>query len=452
MLYVAIPFHRNERAAGVARLAKPLTEVDEAISRLRRLVLLASALGLVAAVFMSSLAAHWLSRTVRTLTAAARRMAGGDLDTRTRATGQDEVAELGRTLDQLAASLKSALGDLRAERDRMGRVLDGMREGVLLLDRDTRVQLANPALREMLLLGPDVTGRTPLELARNAELKRILDAAVTSAEPASGEVEFGELKPRRLLVHAVRLPDEPGGLLVVFVDVTDLRRLESLRRDFVANVSHELRTPVAAVRSAAETLRRAIETRPEAAGEFIEIIERNAERLHRLVEDLLDLSRIEAREFRLNLETVDVRSIAGHVTSLLQPNAERRRMHIRIDVPEEARPVRADRRALEQVLSNLVDNAVKYGREQGTVIVRAESQASTVRILVEDDGPGVEAQHLPRLFERFYRVDAGRSRELGGTGLGLSIVKHLVEAMGGSVAVVSAPGKGSSFSFMLPGV
>jgi two-component system, OmpR family, phosphate regulon sensor histidine kinase PhoR len=450
MLYVAVPFSHEGRPAGVARLAKPLTQVDEAIATTRRLVLLGSGLALLVAVVMSSLAAHLLSRNVRALTKTARKMAGGDLQARTRAEGEDELAELGRTLDQLAESLESALGDLRAERDRLGRVLNGMGEGVLLLDRAGRVLLANPALREMLLLGGDIVGKTALEIARNAELKRILDTAEKSGEPVSGEVELVALKPRRLLVHAARLPDESGGVLAVFVDVTDLRRLESLRRDFVANVSHELRTPVASVRSAAETLRRAAEKRPEAAGEFIEIIERNAERLHRLIEDLLDLSRVEAREFRLSLEPIDVRSVAAHVISLLAPAAERRRIDVDLEIPEGIKPLWADRRALEQVLSNLVDNAVKYGAERGRVTLRAESQDGGVRVTVEDDGPGVEPQHLPRLFERFYRVDAGRSRELGGTGLGLSIVKHLVEAMEGSVGVESAPGKGSRFSFTIP--
>jgi two-component system phosphate regulon sensor histidine kinase PhoR len=332
----------------------------------------------------------------------------------------------------------------------MGRVLDGMREGVLLLDAENLVQLANPALREMLLLDRDILGRTQLEVVRNAELKRILDAARASGAPASGEIEVGDLKPRRLLVHAIGLPDDIGGVLVVFVDVTDLRRLESMRRDFVANVSHELRTPITSVRSAAETLRVAIESGPEAAATFVGMIERNAERLHRLVEDLLDLSRIESREFRLTLETVELHTVADHVVTLLTPNADRKRMRLIVDIPAETAPVRAARRALEQVLSNLVDNAVKYGLENGTVTLRAVSEARTVRISVEDDGPGVEAKHLPRLFERFYRVDAGRSREVGGTGLGLSIVKHLVEAMAGTVGVESTPGKGSRFSVTLP--
>jgi two-component system phosphate regulon sensor histidine kinase PhoR len=451
MLYVAVPFHRDGIVVGFARIARPLTEVDMAIGQVRRTIFFASALTLLVAIVFSSIAAHRISKTVLVLTDAARRMAAGDLAVRTRAEGSDEVAELGRALDHLAESLQTALEDLRAERDRMGRVLDSMREGVLLLDSENRVQLANPALREMLLLDRDIVGKTQLEIVRNAELKRILDTARDGGAPASGEIEVGDLKPRRLLVHAIGLPDdEASGVLAVFVDVTELRRLESMRRDFVGNVSHELRTPITAVRSAAETLRVALESGPQASATFVDIIERNAERLHRLVEDLLDLSRIESREFRLNLETVDLQPVADHVVTLLRPNAERKRMRLVVDIHPGTPPARAARRALEQVLSNLVDNAVKYGLEGGSVTLRAQSEASAVRVSIEDDGPGVEAKHLPRLFERFYRVDAGRSREVGGTGLGLSIVKHLVEAMGGTVGVESTPGKGSRFSVTLP--
>jgi len=450
MMYVAVPFRRASGVVGFARIARPLTEVDTAIGQVRRTIFFASGLTLLVAIVFSSVAAHRISRTLLELTDAARRMAAGDLTLRTRAVGTDEVAELGRALDQLAASLQTALQELRAERDRMSRVLDGMREGVLLLDSENRVQLANPALREMLLLDRDIAGKTQLEVVRNAELKRILDEAQASGAPEAGEIEVGDLKPRRLLVHAIGLPDGNGGVLAVFVDVTDLRRLESLRRDFVGNVSHELRTPITAVRSAAETLRLALDSGPEASATFVDIIERNAERLHRLVEDLLDLSRIESREFRLTLETVNLREVADHVVTFLQPNAEGKRMRLIVDIPEATAPARAARRALEQVLSNLVDNAVKYGLENGSVTLRAVIEGSSVRISVEDDGPGVEAKHLPRLFERFYRVDAGRSRAVGGTGLGLSIVKHLVEAMGGTVGVESTPGKGSRFSVTLP--
>ncbi len=453
MLYAAVPFSRGgSGVAGTVRAAMPLTAVDEAISHGHRLVLVATGLALVLALLLTSLASHWMSKTVRALTGTARRMADGDLGARVGAEGDDEIAQLGRALDQLASGLQEALGSLRTERDLMGRVLQNMREGILLVDGDGRVALTNPALREMLLLSADAVGKTPLEVIRNAALKQILEDAATAPEPISSELELGDVKPRRLLVHAAALAGDAGSILVVFVDVTDLRRLETLRRDFVANASHELRTPVASLRSAAETLRRALEAQPEAASEFVAMIERNTERLHRLIEDLLDLSRIESREFKLRQEPVQVAQVVRPMLTFFQERASAKQMRLSTAIAEESLTVQTDRRALEQVLTNLVDNAVKYCSPGASVVVRAAAEGSALRVSVEDSGPGIEGKHLSRLFERFYRVDAGRSRDLGGTGLGLSIVKHLVEAMGGSVSVQSAVGKGTTFIVLLPQV
>ncbi|MBN1774545.1 MAG: HAMP domain-containing protein [Deltaproteobacteria bacterium] len=451
MMYVAAPFPADAAPpVGVVRLAVPLTAVDDALARMRWLLALGALLALVVAVALSGLAAHWAGRNVRSATAVARKLAAGDLSVRTRSTEQDEVGELARALDGLAESLSTTLGTLRSERDLLQGVLQGMTEGVLLIDAHGRIVLLNAALRQSLLLDADLAGKLLLEALRHAELRELLEAARRSPTPTAGEIEVEGLKPRRFLVHASRVPGEAGGLLAVFVDVTDLRRLETIRKDFVANVSHELRTPVAAVRSAAETLRGALERDPAAAGRFTDIIERNAERLQRLVEDLLDLSRIESREYRPSLEPLDIVPVVQHVLGLHRERAEAKRLRLEAELPAALPAARADRRALEQVLSNLVDNAVKYCPAGAAVAVRAAVEGDRLRLAVEDTGPGIEAQHLPRLFERFYRVDTGRSRELGGTGLGLSIVKHLVEAMGGTVGVDSTPGKGTTFRFTLP--
>ncbi|MBI5485807.1 MAG: HAMP domain-containing protein [Deltaproteobacteria bacterium] len=451
MMYVAIAVAAADTGAGgTIRLAVPLTTVDDAVNRLHWLLAFASLLALGAAVAFSAVAASWAARGVRRVTATARKMAGGDLAARTHAGGRDEADELGRVIDGLAEGLSRSMAELRDERDLLQGVLQGMREGVLLLDRDARIVLVNPALRESLLLDADVVGKLLLEGIRHAGLRDLIDAARKSGEPASGEIESAGLKPRRLLVHVSTLPTDSGGLLAVFVDVTDLRRLETIRRDFVANVSHELRTPVAAVRSAGETLRGALERDPAAAARFVEIIERNAERLQRLIEDLLDLSRIESQTYRPDLVSLDLGTVARHVLGLFRERAEARNLALALDLPADLPHVRADRRALEQVLTNLVDNAVKYCPPATSVTVRAALDGDKVRIDVADTGSGIEARHLARLFERFYRVDAGRSRELGGTGLGLSIVKHLVEAMGGSVSVESAPGRGTTFRCVLP--
>jgi two-component system phosphate regulon sensor histidine kinase PhoR len=234
----------------------------------------------------------------------------------------------------------------------------------------------------------------------------------------------------------------------VFVDVTHLRRLETLRRDFVANASHELRTPVAAISSAAETLESAVDSDPAAARDFVQMILRNAERLRNLVDDLLDLSRIESQDFALQLETMDAEGIAGPVLDLFRERASKKQIQLTSEFAPGSQML-ADRRGLEHVITNLIDNAVKYCPRGSTVAVRAHRDEGSVRIEVQDDGPGIEAEHLPRLFERFYRVDPGRSRELGGTGLGLSIVKHLVEAMRGTITVESEVGRGTRFTVRL---
>jgi two-component system phosphate regulon sensor histidine kinase PhoR len=418
----------------------PLTEVDRAVYELRKTLGIASLLALAVAVLLSSVAAQLTSRTLRHITGAARRMAGGDLATRTRAAGHDEIAALGQALDQLAESLSGSLGELRSERDLLGGILSGMQEGVLVADGAGHIVLINPALRAMLVLQQEATGKSVLQTIRNAELNALLERARQGPTPPV-EIELAGLKPRRVLAHAAALTGAPGTLLAVFVDVTELRRLESMRREFVANASHELRTPVAAVRSAAETLRSAMDDRV-AASRFLEIIERNARRLESLVEDLLELSRIESREYRLTLEPVELPSAVSHVLSLY--------IMLSTELASGLPPVRADRRALEQVCVNLIDNALKYCPEGARVTVRAAADGNMVRVAVEDNGPGIEHKHLPRLFERFYRVDAGRSRELGGTGLGLSIVKHLVEAMGGTVGVHSKPGDGATFTVTFP--
>lgn len=434
---------------------------------------LALGLGALVGFIVSELAVRWFDETVRPLTDAARRMHEGDLTVRARVAREQDVGQLGAAFDQLAGSLSQTVGELRSERDLVSRILDGMQEGVLLLDKDGKVALMNPALREMLLLRPDLVGQPLLEVVRHAELKELLDRARTTRIPCSGEVELGGLKPRRLLVRGTSFTqlgargkrpntedDGPhaGGMLAVFFDVTDIRRLESLRRDFVANVSHELRTPVTAILSAAETLEIALAKDPENAQRFLGIIERNAARLQRLIEDLLDLSRIESRELRLRPERFAFEPFATHLLGMFRERAEKRGISLKLEAAK-ALDIDADRRALEQVLTNLVDNAVKYCPEGSTVVLRAERAESAdgavggapgARLRVEDDGGGIEERHLPRLFERFYRVDAGRSREMGGTGLGLSIVKHLVEAMGGSIDVESKVGKGTTFDVRIP--
>jgi len=442
LLYTATPV----AGAGnmVARLSLPLAEVDEAVARLRAILIVGGLVALLAAVLLSSGAVVLLARELRHVTAIARRMSAGELDLRSRLDTHDEVGELGRTLDHLAENLSRSLHELRDERDLLGRILEAV------LDSERRILRFNGSLREMLLLDTAAVGRPAIEAVRNAELQTLVDAAIAGQEPVTGEIEVAGLRPRSLLVHATRLSGEPRCVLVVLFDVTEVRRLETVRKDFVANVSHELRTPIAAVMSAAETLRTAARTDPAATGSFVEIIERNARRLGDLVQDLLDLSRIESKEFRLATDSFDLSSVVARTLEFHEERATHKRMRMSAALPPQLPAIRGDATALERVLSNLIDNAVKYCPEGAAIVVTAEDLGGKLCVTVSDDGPGIEARHLPRLFERFYRCDPGRSRAMGGTGLGLSIVKHLVEAMGGSVQVESTPGQGARFSFTVP--
>lgn len=448
LLYSATPIPGTGNM--VARLSVPLAEVDHAVARLRATLIAGGLVALLAAVLMASGAVVLLSRALRHVTVTARRMSAGELDLRSRLDTRDEIGDLGRALDHLAENLSRSLHELRDDRDLLGRILEAMREGVLVLDSERRILRFNGSLREMLLLDTGAVGRPAIEVVRNAELQILVDAAIAGQEPVTGEIEVAGLRPRHLLVHATRLSGEPRAVLVVLFDVTEVRRLETVRKDFVANVSHELRTPIAAVMSAAETLRTAARTDPAAAGSFVEIIERNARRLGDLVQDLLDLSRIESKEFRLASDTLDLAGVVARTLEFHEERATGKRMQMSAALPPALPAVRGDATALERVLSNLIDNAIKYCPEGAAIVVAAEDLGGKLRVAVSDDGPGIEARHLPRLFERFYRCDPGRSRAMGGTGLGLSIVKHLVEAMGGTVQVESIPGQGARFSFTVP--
>jgi len=274
--------------------------------------------------------------------------------------------------------------------------------------------------------------RPPEPVAENlGELSELVARARKKADTSSGEIDVTGLKPRRLLVQIAPLLDRPRWLLLVFLDVTNIRRLESLRRDFVANVSHELRTPVSAIRSAAETLQGGALDDAKAARLFVDIIDRNGPRLQQLIEDLLDLSRIESRELKLNLESVALQELVEHGAHLLGEKAEKKQHQLVMRLPADLPRVQADRRAVEQILANLIDNAIKYCPPGAKITARGQVIDEMVEISIEDTGPGIEQRHLARLFERFYRVDPGRSRDMGGTGLGLSIVKLVAEALGG---------------------
>lgn len=446
-LYVAVPVASSP--VRVVRLAQSLVPIDTAVGRAQSLMWVGTIFALVVAALLSSAGAHFVSKSIRTLRTTAVAMLD-DLSVRTRIRSGDEVGALAEALDRLADSLHRTVQNLASERDRLAGILETMAEGVLLTDPNGRIVLANSSLRSMVAASGQLIGKEPIEAIRNDELAELINTVAKRQRPATGEVDLIGMVPRRVLVRAAPLTVKGNyGVVAVLSDVTELRRLESLRRDFVANVSHELRTPIAAIRAAAETLEGGVDDQV-AARDFVGMISRHAERLHQLVEDLLHLSRIEAQKLDLKPTVIDVAELLEHMIGLYALSASRHGIRLVAGRCPRGLTAIADRRALEQILSNLVDNAIKYASSGATVTLSAAAADGEVALAVADTGTGIAAKHLPRLFERFYRVDRGRAREVGGTGLGLSIVKHLTEALGGHVMVESLPGVGSTFSIHVP--
>jgi two-component system phosphate regulon sensor histidine kinase PhoR len=442
MLYCAITFTANERQ-GYIRVATPLAEVDSAVARLRLILVFAGLISLGLALGAGFLASRAMYGRVRELMETARAMAEGHKDLRLPIASTDEFGGLAGSINRVSEELERTLKQLAAERDLFETVIQSMDEAVLAVDAERRIIAVNRSARELLEIDIDVRGRLLLEAVRISQLADALDHALRG-ETRSIDIELesgGSL--RHVMVRATP-QGESGGAVLVMHDVTEIRRLETVRRDFVANVSHELRTPVSIIQANTETLLSGALDEPEQARRFLDAVRRNAERLGQLIADLLDISRIEAGKYRIEMRPLSMDSVARSVNKSVAEACRKRGVVFEVDVPPELR-VRADPGALEQVLVNLIENAVKYGPEGGCVELVAREQGAMVRIEVRDEGPGIAPDHRRRVFERFYRVDPGRSRNMGGTGLGLAIVKHLTEAMGGDVGVDPREPKGSVF-------
>jgi two-component system phosphate regulon sensor histidine kinase PhoR len=331
-------------------------------------------------------------------------------------------------------------------------LFNSMLEGLLLLDRNRKIYLANRAFKNLFGLKIELRGKTVMEALRVHELAELVERAEAEKQVLDYELKLPDLSERWLQVNAAVISNTAGereGTILVFHDLTRLKQLERTRQEFVANVSHELRTPLSLIKGYVETLLDGARNNPEVAERFLKIIERNTQRLDLLIQDLLTISALESERIKLNLQPVELQPLVEKIFSDLKPHAENKNVELVSQLPELTGT--ADVNRLEQVLANLVDNAIKYGRAQGHVTVGGKKlDDGKLEIFVQDDGPGIPAESLDRVFERFYRVDKARSRDQGGTGLGLSIVKHIVQAHGGEVWVKSELGKGATFFFTLP--
>jgi two-component system phosphate regulon sensor histidine kinase PhoR len=456
LLYIALPVRDGGRIVGVLRLALPLAAVTASYATLHQVMLAGGLVALIVALGIGIFVAGRVTRPVVEMQAIARRMSEGNFSVRAPTRSIDEIGTLGRSLNVMAARLREKIQDLEQEQGKVTAILDGMVEGVIAVDGHEHIMLMNERARAIFSLGAGGGERKPfLEVIRNADLHQ---AFRESREAPEGAVLRREVRvpgpvERVLQVHAVplRLAGNELGLVMVLHDVTELRRLEQVRTEFVANVSHELRTPLTAIRGYLETLLTGALEEPGNARKFLEIVFRHTERLGRLIDDLTDLSNIELGKVTLRLEPTRLGDVVESALGIIRPKAESGRVRIAAEVPAGLPTVQADRDRLAQILINLVDNAVKYTAPGGTVRVRAvEAGDRMIEIAVCDTGIGIPAADLPRVTERFYRVDKARSQELGGTGLGLAIVKHLVLAHGGELKIESEPGKGTTVRVTLP--
>jgi len=433
--------------AGVARMAVPMTRVSEAQAEARRELLVAVLVGLAISLAGGGLLARYLSRPIGELRSMAGRLTAGDLDARARVDTGDELEDLAATLNAAASGLAEQLARAEGERDRVEAVLQGMVEGVVVTDAAGRIALANTALREMFALAGPTEGRTPIEALRNPAAADVIEEAAEKREVVVREIRVSWPLVRTFSLHASGLA--AGGAVAVFHDVTALKRVDEMRRDFVANVSHELQTPLTTLAGYGEALTESAGD-PRRVAEMAEVVRRQSARMSALVRDLLNLSRLESEGFAPEREVVDIDALVREVADAWAERAAERGLALDVEI-EPGLEVRGDRRLLHQALSNLVENAVKYVPADRAVRIGARAVHDGVELLVSDTGGGIPTEDLPRIFERFYRVDKGRARSRGGTGLGLAIVKHVAEVHGGRVEVESAPGRGAKFRVILPG-
>ncbi len=447
LLYVAVPTRAPEVA--VVRVALPLTEVRHQLGTVWRLALLALAVALAVALALARAGSALVDRRVSALAEAAKRYAAGDLSAPVDTAGDDEIGVVARALDAAARELDRRMAEIARDRARLEAVLGGMEDAIVLVDAHERIELANDAARRVLGLDEAATARRVVEVVRHPDVTAIVQAALAGQSAPAAELSLPRAPDRTYLVRGTSVLGPAGrGALVVWHDVTDLKRTDQIRRDFVANVSHELRTPLTAIRGAVEALEDTTLSSEQAR--FADMIARHVRRMERLVQDLLRLARLDAGQERVQPAPCELASVVAAVRAELDPLFSRKRQRLLVQCPPEAATVLADPAGLHDILRNLVENAATYSPEATTITVAARRAEDRIVLTVADEGPGIPASDLTRVFERFFRVDRARARDSGGTGLGLAIVKHLVGLHGGAVEAANRPEGGAVFSVTLP--
>lgn len=452
MLYVASPIKEKNEVIGILRLALPLESVQRTLFVIRKTILLGLVFALGLALVLGLVVTGHTIKPINRMIQVSRKYSEGDFSRRIIQSSKDELGQLASTLNKMAQGLEDKMKEIKAQNHKLEAVFNSMVEGIIVVDEASRIISINPAIEKIFNISEkEAQGKAFLEAIRNNDISEVINIVLSTRMPYSAEISL-VLPVRRIFeVNATPIFDNDAidGCLLVTHDITELRRLETIRKDFVANVSHELKTPLTSIKGFVETLLEGALDDKENNRGFLKIIQDHAERLNSLVNDLLSLSHLELKEIKLEKEEFDLREQLEGILRGFSSQLKKKNIEIKDELPQ-GLLVKADKDRLEQVFTNFIDNAIKFNKERGIIKVYSQDLDDKVKITIEDSGIGIPEKDIPRIFERFYRVDKARSRELGGTGLGLSIVKHIVELHGGSVGVESTEGLGSKFFFILP--
>ena len=455
MLYVATPIKERQEIVAVLRTSLPATAVETEIRSIQLKIALGGCIIAFLAAGISWIISRRISHPIEQMKKSAAQFAGGDLSHRLAPPATEEMAGLADAMNQMAAQLEDRIETIISQRNQLETVLASMREGVIAIDGEERIVSINRAAAQLFDNEPvNCQNKSIQEVIRSPSLQQFIRRALNTINPTEEDITVYQNEERVIDVKSSPLLDATHrqiGTLVVFNDVTQLRRLENMRRDFVANVSHEIKTPLTAIKGFVETLLQGNVDQAEETERFLGIIQKHVDRLNSIIEDLLALSRIEQEDESkdINFRKVNIEDMFQAAIQLCRSKAEEKNIRIDLDCEKDTAAV-FDPTLIEQAVVNLLDNAIKYSEPQSSVLLKSHRQTSEVILTVQDHGIGIAQKHLPRLFERFYRVDKARSRSMGGTGLGLAIVKHIAQVHGGHVTVESTLGEGSLFRIHLP--
>lgn len=454
MKYIALAVKSEDRITGIVRLALPLTQVENSLFDIFWRLISSGLAAIIISLILGLKLTKRITDPIDRMTQVAAGMAQGNLDQRLSFNFQDELGRLSRAFNNMADKLEAKINEISGEKNKIEAILRGMGDGVIAVNEDGKIILLNPAAEEFFQLKEKKTlSKYTMEVTRSHKLDNAIMASLQNDEDITEEIETIYPVERIIRVHVTPIKSDKTterGAVAVLRDVTELRRLEQMRTEFVSNVSHELRTPLTSIKGYAETLLDEREFEPKVRQRFLQVIKDETDRLEQLIADLLNLSQLESASDSFDQELVNLNQVIENVLTTVMPKADNKEIDLKVDVPVDITGIKGSRGQLERLYINLVDNGIKYTPEGGQVKINVYEDEDRVWSEVIDTGMGIPEEDLPRIFERFYRVDKTRSRKLGGTGLGLSIVKHILERHNGGIEVESKIEEGTKFIFWLP--